>query len=34
MNKQPQKFLDSVREAIHLKTEEAYIAWMKRYIFR
>ncbi len=37
MNTQPKKLLDSVREAIQLKhdsirTEEAYVAWIKRYI--
>ena len=37
MNRQPKKLLDQVREAIQLKhysirTEEAYLAWIKRYI--
>ncbi|MBI1924921.1 phage integrase N-terminal SAM-like domain-containing protein [Candidatus Poribacteria bacterium] len=37
MNTQPKKLLDQVREAIQLKhdsirTEEAYVAWIKRYI--
>jgi len=34
----PEKFLDQVRDAIRLKhysirTEEAYVNWIKRYIF-
>jgi hypothetical protein len=34
----PKKLLDQVRDAIHLKhysirTEQAYIGWIKRYIF-
>ena len=38
MNRQPQKLLDPVREVIQLKhdsirTEEAYVAWIRRYIF-
>ncbi|MBI1927181.1 phage integrase N-terminal SAM-like domain-containing protein [Candidatus Poribacteria bacterium] len=37
MNRQPKKLLDPVREVIQLKhysirTEEAYVAWIKRYI--
>lgn len=37
MNKRPEKLLDQVRDTIRLKhysmrTEEAYIVWIKRYI--
>jgi len=38
MEKRPRKLLDRVRDAIRLKhysirTEEAYVSWIKRYIF-
>ena len=38
MKKPPRKLLDQVRESLRLKhysirTEEAYVAWIKRYIF-
>ena len=38
MNKKPVKLLDLVRQKIRLKhysirTEEAYVSWIKRYIF-
>jgi hypothetical protein len=37
MEKPPKKLLDQVREAVRLKhysirTEESYVAWIKRYI--